>query len=792
MLWLIIIEASAQIVRVTDYVTKEPIEMVSVYQLPLQTRTDMNGEADISLFEGKDSIVFRLLGYKTIILSFEELKKKGFKVQLKSTAFSLDGVVVSSSRWEQLSRESPSKITSLSPRDAALQNPQTTADLLATSGEVFIQKSQQGGGSPIIRGFSTNRLLITVDGVRMNNAIFRGGNVQQVISLDPFSIENTEIFFGPGSVMYGSDAIGGVMSFQTLRPRLSMTDNPFVKGNAVLRHASANKELAGHFDVNVGGKKWAMLTSISSHQYNNLRMGRFGPDEYQRPFYVNRIDNEDVLVQNPDPLVQNPSGYTQQNIMQKVLYKPNENWEINYGFHYSATSDYDRYDRHIRYDNAGMPRSAEWKYGPQAWMMNNLTLTHHKKTKLYDQMNLQVSHQLFEESRIDRNFNSNRRRIREEKVNAYAANLDFVKKISSSRKLYYGAEAVINEVNSIGTDEHIITKELEQVGSRYPNSTWSSYGIYATYHQNLSEKLSFQAGARYNQFMIDAVFDTNFYPIPFTEAKINNGALTGSLGFIYSPDKTWAIRINASSGFRSPNIDDMGKVFDIEPGAVVVPNPNLTAEYAYNGELGVAKLIGEYLKIDLTGYYTILDNAMVRRDYQLNGLDSIMYDGNLNKVQAIQNAAQAYVMGIQANIEVRLPSGFGVSSKVNFQKGQEEMNDGSLSPSRHVTPWFGVTRLTYSVSKLRLDFYAMYSGGVTHNRLNIEERGKPEIYATDGNGKPFSPGWYTLNFKALYRVNEHFQLSSGMENLTDQRYRPYSSGLVAPGRNFILALKMMF
>jgi hemoglobin/transferrin/lactoferrin receptor protein len=616
--------------------------------------------------------------------------------------------------------------------------------------------------------------------------------VQQVISLDPFSIENTEIFFGPGSVMYGSDAIGGVMSFQTLRPRLSINDEPYIKGNAVLRHASANKELAGHFDVNVGGKKWAMLTSISNHQYNDLRMGRFGPEEYLRPFYVQRIDDADILIQNQDPLVQNPSGYTQQNLMQKLLYKPSDNWEFNYGFHYSATSDYDRYDRHIRYDNAGMPRSAEWKYGPQVWMMNNLTVTHNKKNRFYDQMNLQLSHQLFEESRIDRNFNSNRRRIREEKVNAYAANLDFIKKISHSRKLNYGAEAVINHVNSRGIDEHIVTKEREAVGSRYPNSTWSSYGVYASYHQNLTEKLSFQAGARYNQFMIDAAFDTNFYPIPYTEAKINNGALTGSLGFIYSPDKTWALRLNTSSGFRAPNIDDMGKVFDIEPGAVIVPNPNLHAEYAYNGELGIAKIIGEYLKIDLTAYYTMLDNAMVRRDYQLNGFDSIMYDGNLSKVQAIQNAARANVMGVQADVELRLDNGFGVSSKINLQQGQEEMDDGSISPSRHVTPWFGVSRITYNVNKLRLDFYAMYSGGFSYNNLNIEERGKPEIYATDGNGNPYSPGWHTLNFKALYRVNENFQLSSGMENLTDQRYRPYSSGLVAPGRNFILALKMMF
>ena len=115
-------------------------------------------------------------------------------------------------------------------QDVQFQNPQTTADLLSNSGEVFIQKSQQGGGSPMIRGFATNRVLIAVDEVRMNNAIFRSGNLQNVISIDPFAVENTEVLFGPGSVIYGSDAIGGVMSFTTLAPKFSDSSKVLISG----------------------------------------------------------------------------------------------------------------------------------------------------------------------------------------------------------------------------------------------------------------------------------------------------------------------------------------------------------------------------------------------------------------------------------------------------------------------------------------------------------------------------------------------------------------------------------
>jgi hemoglobin/transferrin/lactoferrin receptor protein len=239
-------------------------------------------------------------------------------------------------------------------------------------------------------------------------------------------------------------------------------------------------------------------------------------------------------------------------------------------------------------------------------------------------------------------------------------------------------------------------------------------------------------------------------------------------------------------------VDDLGKVFDSEPGSVVVPNPGLKAEYAYNGEIGISKVFGEAVKIDLTGYYTYLSNAMVRRDFTLNGLDSIMYEGVMSKVQAIQNAAFATVYGIQAGLEVKLPAGFGLTSQFNYQKGEEELDDGTTSPLRHAAPWFGTSHLTFGINKLELDFYAVYNGEISYKNLPEEERGKAYMYAKDADGNPYSPAWYTLNIKALYQITNNFSVSAGVENLTDQRYRPYSSGIAGAGRNFIIALRARF
>lgn len=783
-----------QTLVVKDKNTDLPVENVLIqnHTSSKVVISNSKGQADISAFREVEKIEIRRLGYKTEVVSYSTLEQAGFVVLLTEANVALDQVVIAATRWSQSKLDVPSRIISVSATDIALQNPQTAADLLGVSGEVFVQKSQQGGGSPMIRGFATNRLLYSVDGVRMNTAIFRSGNIQNVISLDPFAMENVQVLFGTGSIIYGSDALGGVMSFQTLTPQFSTEEKPLTTGKAVMRYSSANNEKTGHFDLNIGWRKWALVSSFSSNDFGDLRMGTNGQKEYLRTNYVQRQGNIDVVITNEDPLVQKPSGYKQINLMQKIRFRPKEKWDFQYAFHYSATTSYSRYDRLLRLRN-GQPRSAEWNYGPQIWMMNHLNITHYGDNKLYDQMSIRLAGQFFEESRIERDLNRPTRFIKVEKVKAYSANFDFVKTVDK-HKFFYGAEAVINDVESFGTDENITNNTMVVGASRYPNAQWSSYAAYLNYQFRASEKLLWQGGVRYNQFGIEADFTNNlpFYPFPFSKANLNNGALTGSLGLVYNPNPEWSIHLNGATGFRSPNVDDIGKVFDSQPGAVVVPNPDLKAEYAYNAEIGIAKVLGEVVKIDVTAYYTLLNNALVRRNFTLNGQDSIVYNNAKSRVQAIQNSAKASVYGVQASLEFKTSSGFGFFSQFNYQKGEEELDNESTSSLRHAAPWFGMTRLSYTIPKLNVQFYAMYSGEVSYDNLSAEGRANDFIFAIDANGRPYSPSWLTLNFKTLYQLNENLSLSAGIENLTDLRYRPYSSGIVASGRNFILALRANF
>lgn len=773
------------------------IVTVNTENEPLQTNA--KGQVNLKLLANEDSVFFKIIGHTSIGLTYADIKSQKFIVEMDEIGISLADVVISSNRWEKNKLQAPNRVEKLNMKEAGFQNPQTSADLLGASGYVFIQKSQMGGGSPMLRGFATNRVLLVVDGVRMNTAIFRAGNVQNVISLDANNIENTEIFFGPGSVKYGSDAVGGIMTFSTLSPKLSGNANwkPKFTGNAMTRFSSANMEKTGHIDFNVGLKKLAFTSSATYADYGDLRSGKVGGVPYfYRPNYVQTIDNKDYMVVNNDSTLQVGTKYSQINFMQKVRYQPTQNWDIEYGFHFSETSKFNRYDRLyvVKLDGPykNKLRWAEWYYGPQKWQMHRLGVTNTKSNVVYDNARFVAAYQFFEESRYDREFMFRELESQKEQVRAVSVNLDFDKKILPQLNVAYGFEAIYNRVSSVASLSSVVTKEVTPSVTRYPNgSTWQAYGAYISASYTPHPKWTLTAGLRYNHFIIKADFDTTFFPFPFTKTKMSNGSASSSLGLVYSPFKSWQIYINGATGFRAPNIDDMGKVFESAPGYLVVPNPGLKPEQVYNLELGMIKTFGNYLKLDITGYYTWLFDAMVRKDFVFNGETTIRYLGNKSIIQAVQNVTRIQVYGVQAGVEFTY-KGVGLKSNISYQNGREQSPDSLVYyPLRHAAPLFGSTHLTYDHKWFKADFYLLYNGAMKFENLALTERINAS-YAKDENGKNYSASWYTLNFKAAVYINKYVELNAGIENITNRLYRPYASGLNAGGRNFIATLRVKF
>ena len=785
--------ALPQTIKVIDETTLQPVENVYIYNKEENKTavTNNRGEADISKFNPADYLIFQHPSFKRLVLSYSEVKQAGFQVKLSERSVIMDELYVSASKREQDQTEITQKITQINEEQIRFSNPQTSADLLQASGKVFVQKSQMGGGSPMIRGFAANSVLIAVDGVRMNNAIFRSGNLQNVISLDPNAIKSTEVIFGPGSIIYGSDALGGVMNFQTKDPELSFSKNEtFVKSNMLTRFASANNELTVHADANVGHEKWGSLTSISYSDYDDLRSGGNFFDDYpnfgKRTEYVIRENGTDQVVSNSDVTLQRPSAYNQLNLMQKLRYKPSQKWDFNYGFHYATTTDIPRYDRLIERENGdtGQFENAEWFYGPQIWMMNVLEAELFSKTSLFENVNGTFSHQWFQESRNDRKFRNTELRNREENVDVLTANIDFDKNWGKEKQLYYGVEAIYNYVNSTAGARNIETGDTFPEATRYPDggSDYTQLAAYAKYRMDLSENITAVSGLRYSHVFLNSQFDSDqFFDFPFEEITINTGALNGSLGFTWRPVNSLQFNLNGSTGFRAPNVDDAAKVFDSEPGTVIVPNENLKPEYSYNLDFAAIKNFSEIARLEVNTFYTWLEDAMVRRDFQFNGQDRIVYDGELSDVEAVVNAGRAYIYGASASLGIEIGTHLAFDTNITYTEGKDISNN---EPLRHVSPIFGRAGLSYKAEKIRIEAYTEFNGEKDISDFSPSERSKPHLYTEDG-----TPSWATVNIKSSYQINETLQVNAGVENILDKHYRPYSSGISAAGRNVILALR---
>jgi len=715
-----------------------------------------------------------------------------FAQSQKDTLTGETAVVISASKWEQKLSEVPNKIIRLSQRDIAFNNPQTAADLLGQTGAVFVQKSQLAGGSPMIRGFATNRVLLVIDGVRMNNAIYRSGNLQNVISIDPLATQSAEVIFGPGSIIYGSDAIGGVMDFHGLQPLFAEgTNSPKLKtgGTALVRYSTANREQTYHADATVGSKKLAWAGSVTYSSFGDLQMGRNNArTEYLRPEYVRRINNRDSIIKNDNVYRQVGSGYEQWNVMQKIKYKPNDHLELQYNFYYGGTGTAGRYDRLIEYRNNAL-RFGRWDYGPMLWRMHTLQANLLKGGRLFNQAKMVVGYQNYEESRIDRTRNSLNQRTQLERVNAWSVNFDASKALGKG-ELYYGIEYIDNRVTSLGWNDHIGNSTRTAVASRYPDgSTWRSTGVYTLYKINFHPKWTTNAGLRYTYGTANATFSKTFVNFPFEAANLKKGAFTPSMGLVFRPAPRWQLSGHVSTGFRLPNVDDLGKLFESNAGNVIVPNPGLEPEYAWNFETGIAYRNPGKLHMEINGFHSRLENAIVRRPTTFQGQDSILFNGIKSRVEALQNIGLATVWGLQAMAEVWLARSISFYTTANWVSGKETDDVNNIQvPLRHAPPFYGQSGVKARHKVWQVEFFAQYNSTVRHEDLAPSEQVKTVIYAKDENGRTFAPGWYTLNVRTGFSY-KNWMLTVTWENITNQMYRPYSSGVVAAGSNFIFALR---
>lgn len=785
---------SIQLINKSD---KQPI--ANAVARDKENKTAFSSARGIVLLDGlnkTDTIKLFCTGFSpTFILPSLLSTEKTALFEMEPYPFTLNEIVFSATRSEENKTNIPNQIITIDKRQIEFSNQQNSADLLQNTGQVFVQKSQMGGGSPVLRGFEANRVMLVVDGVRMNNAIYRGGHLQDVISLDPLMLDRVEVLFGPGATMYGSDALGGVMHFYTKSPVLSSDDKLLVKTNVMGRYSTANREKTGHFDLNLGWKRFASLTNITFSSFDDLRAGStllngYNP-KWSRDYYVKRFGDRDSMVKNQNNRIQTGSAYQQIDIMQRFSYHLSDKLILGFNGQISTTGNVPRYDRLTEYTGANL-KFAEWDYGPQSRSLAAFQLKNSQALGYIDQMSITVSSQSVDQTRISRNFNNPVRKTQEENVKVYGLNADFKSVVKELHTLHYGAEVNYNTVTSKATFKNIVTNSVSPADTRYPDggSNMMLASVYVSDYYKVNDITTLHGGVRFNQTRLSSKFkDTTFFKFPYRDLKQNNTALSGHIGVSFAKENEYKVNFMGSSGFRAPNVDDMTKLFDSKAGSqVLVPNPDLKPEHAYNLEMNLSKLFEKKFQLDVSAWATSLEQAIVVREFKFNGADSIVYNGIKTKVTAMQNADRAMILGASMGFIASFNNQLSFKNTITYTYGRyTDAKTQTVIPLDHIPPVFGQSSLIYKGRGFDGEFFVRYNG--KKNLRDYSPSGEDNLQYATADGMP---AWYTFNIRTGFNLSKYLRVGLACENIFDVHYRNFASGISAPGRNVIVSLKFSY
>ena len=773
--------------------------------------TDLDGIVDLSLFSSDENIFFQLLGYSTLeILKIEVLN--GTTIYLQSESQNLEEVILSVARSESNANQIAEKVSVIKSEDLFLSSPASGAELLELSPGVRVQKSQGGGGSPIIRGFEANRVLIVVDGVRMNNAIYRSGHLQNSITIDPNNIERAEVIFGSSSVGYGSDALGGVIHYYTKNPILKGSEK--IKSSFTSNYTSANQGLSNNFITNYSSENWGSITSLSISKFGDIKMGEnrdHGFDNWGlTPLYSknSRYSYYSQPSTNSNENVQKNTGYSQVDLFQKFLVKLGDTNLLNINIQFSESSDIDRFDQ-LSIAKGNSLKFSEWYYGPQKRLLISPSLKIFPNRKFMKKGVITFGFQKINESRIKRKFNALNRSHQIEDLKVFSLNGDFDTSFNDDHSISYGVESTYNYNYSKAYDQIIEIQGDEITGlsnkfaipTRYPSngSSYTSFASYVNWSWNMSEFFTFNIGTRLTFTGLKASWNDIISVNPqLSEVNLNSEALTTTVSIKLRPSKRVQINTVLSSGFRNPNIDDIGKIRE-NNGLLVVPNTFLKPEYAYNLDLGIDfRSLNNRNYISLRGFSTIIsrhigrDEYIVFSDITTPDLSTVIYNGEEVTTISNKNLGNRFIHGFSIDGFSQINNNLKFDYGITYTEGD---NNETYGPLPSISPLFGSIALSYSKRGLNLKAVYKFSEAKSPGEYSFGgEDGLDETPFTINSEGALSylgtPKWSDLSIYGSKNISSNVTLRIGLTNVFDTHYRTFASGISAPGRSFQLGLNL--
>jgi len=653
----------------------------------------------------------------------------------------VENVLVTASRKKQTVENLSTAVSVVTKAEILEKNITLLPDLLREEAGVYIQQTTPGQGIPIIRGLKGSENVHLIDGMRLNTAFFRNSPNQYLALVDPFMTEQIEIIRGPASVLYGGDALGGVLNVITHTPNFHGKGWQNI-GEMFISYDSADEKTLSHLLWDMGNEKVATTFGLSYQDIGSRTIG--GGDEV--PF----------------------TNYTSRAFNNKWLFNLSEDKFIKFDMQLLTQPATPRVDDLVVGFGQTEPDSSLFLFSPNERQFVHLSYINKTPTSWYDNSNYHIAWQQIKDHRIKSDFDSDSITKEQNESALLSFQSTFDKQLNNHFEVIYGLDFYHDTISSA---KQKIDDGITSVSEpRFPDdSSMRHVGVFADMtkyfeHQDLT------FGLRYSDYRID-----------LNSPEINNDRLdlddlTWHAGWLYHLDDHNRLFSNLGRGFRPPNIFDLGQVGERPGNRFNIINANIKPETVHTLDFGW-KHFSKKSRIDLTVFYSrYKDKIASVVTGELTGAGQII-------VQS-QNINDVVLYGLESSFKYSIDADSEIKAVLNYTWGAET-SDGNTEPADRIPPLNGFIGYKRQLNEQwSINPKIIYSS--TQDRLSTRDVSDPRINP-NGTG-----GFITYNVYLNWKLSGAAKFRFGLENLFDKKYREHGSGLEAAGRNFHTSFNYLF
>ena len=679
---------------------------------------------------------------------------------ISAVAEELPETVISASRTEELLKNSPYSVAVIGADELLDGSIRSLPEALRNTPGVMIQKTTHGHGSPYIRGFTGRQNLLLVDGVRINNSTFRSGPVQYWNTVDSSAVDRLELVKGPGSVLYGSDAVGGTLNTLTRSSNFQeYAAGWFNENMASYRFDTNSRSHVGRLESVFGqGGKWGILLGVTSKDFGDIkdssvgRMENTGYNELDLDFRL------DIAISDETTLTLAHHFVDQDDVWRwhSTIYNPG--W--NHGGHTTTAGTFNArildQERSLTYLKLVGGTGEGWL---KQWSAT-LSFQKSQDSQFQDRKVGDVRHQ-----NID--------------VETWGLGLQMESDLGAG-SLLYGLDYYHDEVDSWGTRTGRDPRTQRPVAD---DSSYDLLGVFAQYRWNpiaRLPKLETSLGFRYTyaDAHIDKNYDSTLGEDISADKDWSNWVVSGRA--LYNLTDSWNLFGGISQGFRAPNLNDLSGNLTTRSGLTALGSLDLDPEKFLTYEMG-GRFETDRTRLSASVYYTEIENVII-------GVPVTEGSGTL----VTTNGQNGQVYGVEAQAEFDLTDSWLLSLQGSWQEGHTRSNTFIGGPESRdyisrLAPLMGSVSLRWTHPDVSFWIEGRVTAAAAADKLSQRDQVDTQRIPTGG-----TPGYVVASLYAGWQATDDLLLTLGLENLTDEDCRVHGSGQNETGLNAIFGVKLKF